>query len=261
MKPPSLPLALLLSMLGVGASAQTIITNAADPAVSGPSVAVITFSTVTLGNYPSLTVSGVTFSGPTGVTVENLYAGQYNSTGNYLNNNNGTNSLLTITFGAPMAAFGFNYGASDDPWTLKAYDAGNNLIASTTVAPIAGSSNGEFIGIASPTANIAYATFKDDGGIWFPDWILIDNLKRTEVPLATNSPPVISIAPGVQGVVVIWATNVIGFHVQTATNLQPPLVWQTVTGGPTIINGTNQQHITNSPLDRAAFFRLSNGSQ
>jgi hypothetical protein len=259
MKSILLPVAVMLAIFGKTASAQTIITNAADPALTGPSVGVITFSTVTPGNYPSLTVSGVTFSGPTGVTVENLYAGQYNSTGNYLNNNNGTNSLLTLTFAAPMAAFGFNYGASDDPWTLSAYDAGNNLIASTTVAPIGGSASGEFIGIASPTPNIAYATFKDDGGIWFPDWILIDNVKRTEVPLPTNSAPVIVIAPGVLGVNLIWATNVIGFQLQTATNLEPPVVWQTVKGSPTVINSSNQQQVTSSYC--AAFFRLANTNQ
>jgi hypothetical protein len=169
------------------ASGQTIITNANAPALTVPGVGVQTFTTTPQGNYLSLNLGAITFSGPSGVRVENLYAGQYNATGNYLNNNNGTNSMLTLTFGTSMAAFGFNYGASDDPWTLSAYDAGNNLIASTTVAPIGGSSNGEFIGIASPTANIAYATFKDNGGMWFPDWVLIDNVKYSEVPLVTNN--------------------------------------------------------------------------
>jgi hypothetical protein len=169
----SIGLALLVGTV----SGQTIITNPNAPALTVPGVGVQTFTTTPQGNYLSLNLGAITFSGPSGVRVENLYAGQYNAIGNYLNNNNGTNSMLTLTFGAPMAAFGFNYGASDDPWTLSAYDAGNNLIASTIVAPIAGSSNGEFIGIASPTANIAYATFKDNGGMWFPDWVLIDNVK------------------------------------------------------------------------------------
>src|ERR1035437_7561938 len=176
-----------LALLVGTASGQTIITNANAPALTVPGVGVQTFTTTPQGNYLSLNLGAITFSGPSGVRVENLYAGQYNAIGNYLNNNNGSNSMLTLTFGTPIAAFGFNYGASDDPWTLSAYDAGNNLIASTIVAPIAGSSNGEFIGIASPTANIAYATFKDNGGMWFPDWVLIDNVKYTEVPLVTNS--------------------------------------------------------------------------
>ena len=171
--------------------AQSVITSPGDPALAGAGV--IDFSSPAPGTYPSLNISFVNFAGPSGVTIESLYAGNYNSTGQYLNNANAASPKITITFGVSLAAFGFNYGASDDPWTLSAFDAGNNLILSTVVAPIGGSASGEFIGIASPSANIAYATFKDDGGIWFPDWVLIDNLAFTEV-VNTPEPSALALA-------------------------------------------------------------------
>ena len=176
-----LKLALSVGLLGAAASAsaQVAITSSNDPALA--IAGLITFTSSTPGTYLSLSLGAVTFSGSSGLVVESLYGGNYNSIGNYINNNNDASSLMTFSFSSGLAAFGFNYGATDDPWTLSAYDAGSNLIYATIVAPIGGSSAGEFIGIASPSANIAYATFKDDGGIWFPDWILVDNFKFTEV--------------------------------------------------------------------------------
>ncbi len=261
MKRPGKLILLFLSVV-VSAQAQTIITNINHPAL-GPGA--MNFSSPAPGIYASLTNGGVIFSGAGGVKIESLYAGQYNSIGQYLNNNDSTNSLMTITFQTPMAAFGFNYGASDDTWTLSAFDAGNNLIASATIPAIAGSANGEFIGIASPTANIAYATFKDNGGMWYPDWILMDNFKRTEVPYGTNAPPIFvtpTVTPAGTGVIVSWATNVIGFHPQVATNLAPPFVWETVhsSTGPAVVDGYNQLTVPVALEAPALFFRLSNGS-
>src|ERR1039458_6661872 len=112
---------IILPLFGIGlallvgtASGQTIITNPNAPALTVPGVGVQTFTSTPQGNYLSLNLGAITFSGPSGVRVENLYAGQYNAIGNYLNNNNGTNSMLTLTFSAPMAAFGFNYGARSE---------------------------------------------------------------------------------------------------------------------------------------------------
>jgi len=40
-----------------------------------------------------------------------------------MSNDDSSNSMITITFALPKTAFGFNYGATDDPWTLSAYHA------------------------------------------------------------------------------------------------------------------------------------------
>src|ERR1039458_4837333 len=65
-----------LALLVGTASGQTIITNANAPALTGPGVGVQTFTTTPQGNYLSLNLGAITFSGPSGVRVENLYAGQ-----------------------------------------------------------------------------------------------------------------------------------------------------------------------------------------
>jgi len=260
MKAAVLSVALGWALAG-SAPAQVIITNSADPIINGPGVVTVTFDTTPLGYYnPTLTVGAVTFGGTNGVLVDNTYLSQYNTTSNYLNNASQSNVWMTFTFATPMTAFGFNYGATDDPWTLSAYDAGSNLLASATVPPIGASNAGEFIGLATTNASIAFATFVDDGGIWFPDWIAIDNFKYTEVPWVTvsNPAPVVVISLGVPGVQLAWPASPPGFQLQSATNLVPPIHWHSVTNGPRTFNGTNFVALPFSPGDGPAFFQLVN---
>jgi hypothetical protein len=162
------------------ASAQIVITSTNDPALNGAGL--IDFSSATIGSYSSLVIDGVTITAPGNtVRVQNTYSGDYNTTGNYLDNNAGSASTIDFTFDSPQVVFGFNYGALDDQWTLNVYDSDNNLIDATTVEPNHGSNAGEFIGIASSSANIAWASFTDSSS---GDWILLDNLRftPTEVP-------------------------------------------------------------------------------
>jgi hypothetical protein len=164
----------------VTASAQTVITSTDDPALIGAGLT--DFDSATIGYYSSLAIDGVTITAPgDNVRVQNTYSGEFNTTGNYLDNNAGSASTVDFTFDSPQAVFGLNYGALDDQWTLSVYDSDNNLIDSTTVEPNHGSNAGEFIGIASSSANIAWASFTDSNS---GDWILLDNLRftPTEVP-------------------------------------------------------------------------------
>jgi uncharacterized repeat protein (TIGR03803 family) len=56
-------------------------------------------------------------------------------------------------------------------------------------------------------------------------------------------------------VVVSWPANVVGFTLQSTTNLNPPIVWSPVSPGPTVVNGQNT--VTNPASGTQKFYRLS----
>jgi hypothetical protein len=56
-----------------------------------------------------------------------------------------------------------------------------------------------------------------------------------------------------------WPTNAGGYHVQYATNLLSPVVWQRFSGNPATNAGNFHQTI-GQPVGNTAFFRLSTGS-
>jgi hypothetical protein len=61
------------------------------------------------------------------------------------------------------------------------------------------------------------------------------------------------------GLALEWPTNAGGYHVQYATNLLSPVVWQRLSGNPATNAGDFHQTI-GQPAGSAAFFRLSTGS-
>jgi len=137
------------------------------------------FDSIGIGNYTTLLLAGVTVTAPGNIVrIQNTYAGSYNTTGNYLDNNAGAAGIIVFAFDSPQSVFGFNYGALDDTWTLNAYDSVSNLLYSANAPANGGSNNGEFIGIYSAIGNIAYATFTDNGS---GDYILLDNLRYATV--------------------------------------------------------------------------------
>jgi len=165
-------------LLFVPAYAGTISTQttpagaAAIPALSGGSI--VDFEPVALGRHTSLTVSGVTFTpeASAALYIGTDYAGYYNPSGTSLQNTYASDAFntLTIAFASPVNAFGFLWGASDDPWTLSAYDASNNLLESL-VLPVTEESNaGDFVGLTA--TGIASATLVSSTR---GDYVFIDN--------------------------------------------------------------------------------------
>lgn len=140
------------------------------PVVPG-ATAVVDFEAQGNSTFGSLTIGDVTFAGMGGnLATEDEYAGQYNGRGSYyLQNNSGLTSGIRFDFANSVSAFAFNWGASDEAWTLSAFDSMNNLIESL-IAPITLDSNaGEYIGLSG--AGIKYATLTANGS----DYIFIDN--------------------------------------------------------------------------------------
>ena len=132
------------------------------------------------------TEGNVTFSSEDGaqIRIDRFYEGRFNTNGYYFQNNcqPGTYCLapligdsLKFSFSSPVSAFGFNWGASNLLWDLKAYDSNNNLLETYTLPILGGNNNGEYYGISSDSENISYATLIDQPTGDGSDWILIDN--------------------------------------------------------------------------------------
>jgi hypothetical protein len=165
-------IAFALSILLATSAHAFDIDSSTAPALAGGTV--ITFETVTPGSYTALTLSDVTFTPAVNTLayVNADFAGGYNTQGQSLANTYASNgfSELTFTFGTPVKAFGFNWGAADNPWTLSAYDVTNTLLGSRTLTATFSGNAGDFFGLGFGT-NIAFATLTGVSG----DYVMIDN--------------------------------------------------------------------------------------
>mgnify|MGYP001605532509 FL=1 len=152
------------------------IISSADPSLVGGTV--IDFESQAAGSYTTLAIGDVTFSTGEALYISNAYSGNYNTTGQSLQNPYGTNSFgtLNINFASSVNAFGFNWGASDTQWTLFAYDSSNTLLESFALPITYGSNAGEFYGLA--VTGIASATLIGASG----DYIFVDNFTYSQVP-------------------------------------------------------------------------------
>jgi hypothetical protein len=146
-----------------------------DPALVG--AAVIDFNAETEAEFTSLTVASfVTFTGVNSLYVESTFADQYGMTGNYLSNQfNG--GAFTISFAKPVSAFGFNWGAADQPWTMSLFGVNNTLLETIDIAaqidPYAGLIGGVNL------SGITSVVFTDLSSYGF-DYILLDNLQYVQ---------------------------------------------------------------------------------
>lgn len=149
---------------------------------------VVDFTSLTTGTYTSLTSGNVTFGGGNGnfVITDDL-GGGYNTQGRNLQNLQiqGSASILDFTFASPVSAFGFNFGASNEDWSLEIYDSANNLIESQILNQTWFSNAGDYFGMATSgiaSARLTQLTHVNDAGV---DWVLLDNFSyvgRNNVP-------------------------------------------------------------------------------
>ncbi|WP_298626251.1 PEP-CTERM sorting domain-containing protein [uncultured Zoogloea sp.] len=173
MKKTLLSTSLYLSVCCTAHAAPTLLTSAADSSLAG--AATLDFNAEPLGSFTSRIFSGaVTFSAIDHLFVENTYAGLYAATGNYLSNQTNPNPT-NIGFSAGVSAFGFNWGAADQPWVLEVFDTASNLIGSFNIPaqtdPYAG-----FIGINGGGLTIGSARLTNQSDYGY-DYFLIDDFK------------------------------------------------------------------------------------
>jgi probable HAF family extracellular repeat protein len=74
------------------------------------------------------------------------------------------------------------------------------------------------------------------------------------VNISVSLPPAINYARGDRQLALSWAVTPGGFLLESATNLQPPIIWLPATSGLEVLNGTNRATIGISNTSR--FFRL-----
>lgn len=150
---------------------------------------VIDFESGGASSSPSLTIGNVTFTGNANIEIANDFAGQFNTRGVFHITNFGRlPSSFTFTFGAPVNAFGFLFGASDEIWDLTARDSGNNVLETLAVNPVLSSNAGDYFGIAA--SGIASATLVLRQGL---DYVFIDNFTYTAGSTAVPEPATLAL--------------------------------------------------------------------
>ena len=173
----------------IGVAAATPITSPSDSGLIGATV--IDFEDQTLGTYTSLTINDVTFTANNNdhFLITELYGGSFNTQGGNLQNGSNSSdafSSITFTFSGTTDGFGFNWGASNHTWRLKAYDSSDNLLENYRLPVTCSSNAGEFYGISAN--DIAYATLSRNGNGHY-DAVLIDNFTYQASPQAEQAVP------------------------------------------------------------------------
>ncbi len=168
----------LVLVTGAGA---TLITSSLDPALAGGDI--ITFEGLANGVYEPLTVGDVTFDSKINIGNTNwstvIDAPPYLSNG-YINSNTSFyTGSLTFTFAHEIGAFGFLLGASNNTWTLTAYDSSNTVLDTATLTATGGSGKA-FYGLSVGSPAIAYATLTDNRN---DDLIFIDDFTTALAPV------------------------------------------------------------------------------
>lgn len=158
----------------------TQITSSSDPSLTGSTL--IDFTGSTNGSYSSLAIGNVTFSGNGNIVIDSVFGGSYNTSGTYLQNSAGGTTSLLFQFGSAVSAFGFNLGAHDYTWTLRAFNSSNLLLDTYAFPAIGGSNAGQFYGIAA--SGISYATVSTGSS----DYVLLDNFRYTTGSSSSSVP-------------------------------------------------------------------------
>lgn len=175
----------------------TDLNSASDPALSG--AALVDFESGPTGTFTSQSFGALTVSAINTAEVPNAvfsvagdYAGDYNTRGAYHITNYGSQFQgLRFDFAGSTSAFGFLLGATDASWTLSAYDAGNNLLATRTIGAVYGSNAGDYFGL-SGLGGATYATLTQNfdgyyagGGV---DYTFVDDVRVSSAVPEPASP-------------------------------------------------------------------------
>jgi hypothetical protein len=158
--------------LGIGMAQAGPISSLADPSLAGGTY--VDLSGQTVATYTTLTVGALTFSafGSSGqFSITNFLDGQFNMTGNSIDNDSGLGYGIKIQFATPISAIGFHYGGLDNPFTVSAYsDVNSTSLIESDVFVMNDSANqgndGKVAGISSGSSNIYSLLITPQPGDW-----------------------------------------------------------------------------------------------
>lgn len=177
-----LALAATFAMAAAHAS-PVLVTNPSTGALAGATI--LTFSNEAQGSFTTRNLGGVTVSAGGGTLyIDSAYGGNYATTGVYLTNQ-GTPDPITFSFATAVSAFGFNWGAADQAWTMDVYDTNHALLSTLNIAAQTGATDyAGFIGADGQGASIGSVQMRTVSG--GNDYALIDNFSfvtaAAEVP-------------------------------------------------------------------------------
>jgi len=169
---------------------------------------------------------------------------------------------VTLTFDHPLAGFGVNLQDAFNGacvYTITAYNitaTATNALGYFFVTNSAGS-HVTFVGVQDSTSEITRITLKDGSLYTTQSYFFMGQIGLVD-PVVRPS-PALAIVPTRGGYNLKWTTNATGFHVQVATNLDSPIIWQALGGSAQAVGGVYSEY-TGPDFGSAAFFRLSTGS-
>jgi hypothetical protein len=182
-----------LLLAGAGSASATAISGFGAPssnaALAGGTV--IDFDSATPGDYASIILSGVTFTGvDADLTIGSTNNGDFNTSGgqSLYNGPDLSPSEFRFDFSSPVTAFAFNFGASDNIWLLTAFNASNNALDSFSIPQTGASNAGDYFGLSA--SGIAYATLTDQKDVFSGgDWVFIDNFTDSNAAIQNVPEP------------------------------------------------------------------------
>lgn len=142
---------------------------------------VVDFAANVSGDFAaSFTYGNVTLTGNNVLRVTDTFDGSFNMTGNSLAlTTNDRTQEITFEFLAPVRAFGFNIGGTDQAWRLIAYSATSAILDTLDIPVLSSNDNGEWFGVSAPGIasarlfNTAFDVGTDTGTL---DYIVLDNV-------------------------------------------------------------------------------------
>jgi hypothetical protein len=160
-----------------------------------------------------------------------------------------TSSQFTFLFGTAYASSTINTSPAGLSFTVD----GTNYTSAQAFNWLSGSSHVVSAPAAQTLAGTPYQWYSwTDGGTLAHS--LTANGSSDTAVFGLTAPPLGVFVSGTNAVMA-WSTNAFGFNLQYTTNLSPPVVWNTISTTPGIVNGQNV--LTNSLSGTRMYFRLS----
>jgi hypothetical protein len=160
-----------------------------------------------------------------------------------------SSSQFTFLFGTAYASSTIN----TSPVGLAFAVDGTNYASAQTFNWLSGSSHTLSTSANQTLAGTPYQWYSWTDGSALAHSITASGANDTAV-FSLAAPP-LAISVSSTNAVMAWSTNALGYNLQYTTNLSPPVVWNTISATPAIVNG--QKVLTNSLSGTLMYFRLS----